>query len=88
MCKDLLPGLPNDIALQCLARVPFNQFRSFKSVRGAQIDLQELLRVRKSACLAQSLVVLSQVNNKLFPTDKADQVNCLVVFEPETGFWW
>lgn len=90
---DLLQYLPYDIALQCLIRVPFYQFHSLRSVCKAwkdEIELPELLALRKSTGKAQSLVVMSQahVNTTGNPKGLDTHVYRLVVLDPETGFWW
>ncbi|GJV18554.1 F-box/kelch-repeat protein-like protein [Tanacetum coccineum] len=90
---DLLQYLPYDVALQCLIRVPFNQFRSLRSVCKSwkdEIELPELLALRKSAGKAQSLVVMSQARVDMSGNQKGlvTPVYRLVVLDPETGFWW
>ncbi|KAI3521633.1 hypothetical protein L1887_11104 [Cichorium endivia] len=89
---DLITDLPRDIALQCLIRVPFDQLHRFRSVCKAwkaEIELPELLRLRKSTNKAQSLVVLSQAY--VNPTGNWKYLHIpvyrLVVFQPETGCW-
>lgn len=80
---DIIPGLPNDIALDCLIRLPFSQLHSLRLVCKAwksEINLSELFRLRKSAGKAQPLLVLARVDVMLLGFD-------LLVFEPETGFW-
>ncbi|KAL7222245.1 hypothetical protein ACSBR1_024037 [Camellia fascicularis] len=99
MCVDssmeLLPGLPNHVALECLIRIPFDQFPAAASVcRGwkAEIELPEFRHHRKTAGLAQSLIVLSQV--RVNPTQNQRPVKLLsplsyqlVLCAPETGQW-
>ncbi|XP_071712259.1 F-box/kelch-repeat protein At1g15670-like [Rutidosis leptorrhynchoides] len=88
----LFQNLPHDIALQCLIRVPYKQFHSFKSVCKAwknDIELSELLRLRKSTGKAQLLVVLNlaRVNPNRNIKCSDTLVYRPVVLEPETGCW-
>nr|GEZ59913.1 hypothetical protein [Tanacetum cinerariifolium] len=78
---------------KCFIRVPFNQFRSLRSVCKAwkdEIELSELLALRKSTGKAQSLVVMSQARVNLEGERKGlvTSMYHLVVLDPETGFWW
>ncbi|KAJ4718191.1 F-box/kelch-repeat protein [Melia azedarach] len=60
---DLIPNLPNDIALDCLTRVSYKQFATISSVcKGwnAEISLLEFRRHRKAAGFSEQLLVLSQ----------------------------
>ncbi|KAK1422459.1 hypothetical protein QVD17_25594 [Tagetes erecta] len=89
---DVFQNLPQDVALQCFIRVPFNHFHSIRSVCKdwkARVDIPELLRLRNSSGKAQSIVVLSQArvssNEKTKCLDAP--VYRLVVLEPETGKW-
>ncbi|KAK1425514.1 hypothetical protein QVD17_20866 [Tagetes erecta] len=89
---DVFQDLPHDVALQCLVRVPFDQFHSVRSVCKAwkaRVDLPELIRLRNDIGKAQSLVVLSQARVSPNGTRKCldGLVYRLVVLEPDTGRW-
>ncbi|KAA8540433.1 hypothetical protein F0562_024648 [Nyssa sinensis] len=88
-------GLPNDVALECLVRVPFNQFSTAESVcRGwkVEIELPEFRRHRKAAGLTRSIVVASQsrvdnTRNRLAFKLSGMPVYRLTICEPDTGNW-
>ncbi|KAI7985878.1 F-box/kelch-repeat protein [Camellia lanceoleosa] len=92
---ELLPGLPNDVALECLIRIPFDQFSVASSVcRGwkAEIERPEFRRHRKLSGLAQSVIVLARA--RVEPTRKthlfkhlARLVYRIMLCDPETGYW-
>lgn len=66
---DLIPGLPEEIGLQCLIRVPFWEFSSVGSVCKSwklQIELPEFLQNRKTAGFSQQVIVMAQA--QLDPT--------------------
>ncbi|KAL6986867.1 hypothetical protein U1Q18_041448 [Sarracenia purpurea var. burkii] len=93
---ELLPGLPNHVALDCLIRMPFDQFSVASSVcRGwkAEIELPGFRRHRKSAGLARSVVAVAQarVDPNRNPTaaklSSAPLFYRLAICEPETGYW-
>nr|GFB65596.1 hypothetical protein [Tanacetum cinerariifolium] len=69
------------------------EFRSLRSVCKAwkdEIELSELLALRKSTGKAQSLIVMSQARVDAAGNQKGlvTPVYRLVVLDPETGFWW
>ncbi|KAI3759666.1 hypothetical protein L6452_07648 [Arctium lappa] len=92
---DLIPRLPNDVGLDCLIRLPYDQLptaasvcRSWKS----QIELPHFWNRRKSAGLTRRIVVM--VQSTVDPTHKhglrkymAAPVYRLTVYEPGTGNW-
>lgn len=95
-CMELIPGLPDDIGLECLIRISQEHFPSVVSVCRKwkdTIHLPEFWRRRKAANLAQKIVVFSQAKvgdlgqesgtSKYSPT----QVYRLTLCEPETGRW-
>ncbi|GMP34639.1 hypothetical protein CsSME_00007424 [Camellia sinensis var. sinensis] len=80
---ELFPGLPNHVALECLIRIPFDQF---------PIQLPEFRRHRKTAGLARSLIVVS--NSQVNPTRNRHTTKLpdpllyrLALCDPETGSW-
>ncbi|KAI3777802.1 hypothetical protein L1987_47605 [Smallanthus sonchifolius] len=92
---DLIPGLPNDIALDCLIRVPYNHFSSAASVCRSwkyEIELPSFRHHRKYAGLSRRIAVMVQS-----PADSnwkhglrkysAAPAYSLTVYEPETGNW-
>ncbi|KAI3671558.1 hypothetical protein L1987_87297 [Smallanthus sonchifolius] len=92
---DLIPGLPNDIALDCLIRLPYNHFSSAASVCRRwkhEIDLPSFRHHRKSAGLSRRLAVMVQSpadSNRKHGLRKysAAPAYSLTVYEPETGNW-
>ncbi|KAL3631845.1 hypothetical protein CASFOL_024829 [Castilleja foliolosa] len=95
MHMDLFPGLPADMALECLVRVPYQHFSSVSSVsRGwkREIELPEFWRYRKASGLTRNVIVLARARvdpNREQGLKKYDAapVYCLTVFEPKTGCW-
>ncbi|KAG5537628.1 hypothetical protein RHGRI_024917 [Rhododendron griersonianum] len=91
---ELVPGLPNDVTLECLIRLPFDQFSVASSVcKGwkAEIELPGFRRHRKSAGFTRSIMVLARA--RVGPTRTshvakhlARLVYRLTVYDPETGF--
>ncbi|KAJ9568198.1 hypothetical protein OSB04_004164 [Centaurea solstitialis] len=92
---DLIPGLPNDIALDCLIRLPIDRFAAAASVCQSwksQIELPHFRSRRKSAGLSHHIIVM--VQSQFDPTKKhglrkytATPVYRLTVYEPSTGDW-
>ncbi|URE46773.1 F-box kelch-repeat protein [Musa troglodytarum] len=89
--EDLIPGLTDDVAHECLARVPFNAFPTLFSV--CKLWQQELRdptfhRFRKSTGIAQPVVVVVQsVPDIAVSARPGPVVYRLVIFEPATGVW-
>ncbi|CAL9771409.1 unnamed protein product [Musa acuminata subsp. burmannicoides] len=89
--EDLIPGLTDDVARECLARVPFNAFPTLFSV--CRLWRQELRdprfhRLRKSNGHAQPVVVLVQsVPDFARYAGPQTLPYRLVIFEPATGVW-
>ncbi|XP_047341220.1 F-box/kelch-repeat protein At1g15670-like [Impatiens glandulifera] len=70
---ELIPGLPHEIGLECLFRVPLDQFPTLALVYRTwkqEISLPEFWKLRKAAGFSQHMVVMvqarSQPNNKYF----------------------
>ncbi|CAL5373623.1 unnamed protein product [Camellia sinensis] len=92
---ELFPDLPNHVALECLIRIPFDQFPVAASVCSgwkAEIQLPEFRRHRKTAGLARSLIVVS--NSQVNPTRNRHTTKLpdpllyrLALCDPETGSW-
>ncbi|KAL6996518.1 hypothetical protein U1Q18_006650 [Sarracenia purpurea var. burkii] len=79
---ELIPGLPNDVAVECLIRLPLEQLPVAASVcRGwkIEIDRPEFRRCRKAAGLARSVVVVWECF--------ARHAYGLTLCYPETGLW-
>ena len=95
MNDQLIPGLPNDIAHECMLSIPYNHLSKAAFVcKGwkVEIELREFLKHRKAASYSQSIIVMVQarVNGnqdcqsaKYPPTP----VYGLTVYEPKTGIW-
>ncbi|PSS07457.1 F-box/kelch-repeat protein [Actinidia chinensis var. chinensis] len=92
---DLIPGLPNEVALECLIRVPYNELSVAASVcRGwkAEIEMPVFRRHRKSSGLARPIRVLAQARvdpnqNSRVAKSLARAVYRLTLCDPETGHW-
>ncbi|KAF5741700.1 hypothetical protein HS088_TW10G00704 [Tripterygium wilfordii] len=92
---ELIPGLPNDIALDCLIHVQYEQFPSLLSVCRAwrtEVEMPEFLRQRKVTGQAQMVVVMAQA--RVNPEDGGNKMKYmfnpvyrLTLCEPETGYW-
>ncbi|KAL6996521.1 hypothetical protein U1Q18_006653 [Sarracenia purpurea var. burkii] len=86
---ELIPGLPNDVAVECLIRLPLDQLPVAASVcRGwkTEIDRPEFRRCRKAAGLARSVVVFARerVEHDVYADRHAYR---LTLCYPETGLW-
>ncbi|PWA60396.1 galactose oxidase/kelch repeat superfamily protein [Artemisia annua] len=87
---DLIPGLPDDIGFECLARVPYTHFPNATFVcRGwkSELGLPAFQHHRKHAGLSQRVIIM--VQSKVDPARKyglrkysAAPVYRLTVFEP------
>ncbi|KAK1579094.1 hypothetical protein Q3G72_035500 [Acer saccharum] len=93
---DLIPNLPNHIALECLIRVTYDQFNRVASVCSdwkKEIKLPEFRRLRKTSCRSQKIIVMSQArvdpNRKKSDVIKrfANPVYRVTVLELDTGNW-
>ncbi|KAL7099810.1 hypothetical protein ACP275_09G109400 [Erythranthe tilingii] len=92
---DLIPGLPEDVGLECLVRIHYNHFSSVSSVSKSwrrQLHLPEFWRRRRAAGFTRQVIVLAQ--SRVDPTRDhmpkkyaAAPVYRLTLCEPETGIW-
>jgi len=92
---ELLPGLPDNVALECLIRIPFDRISVATSVcKGwkAEIELPEFHWSRKRDGFAQSVIVVAQA--WIYPTRTAHLAKRsgppfyrLVLCDPKTGYW-
>lgn len=97
---ELIPGLPDDLGLECLIRTPHDHFSSVSSVCRrwkSEIQLREFWIHRKLAGLSQRVVVMLQARAN--PTHvitgpkgtsrkfSINPVYRLTICEPETGKW-
>ncbi|XP_060167362.1 F-box/kelch-repeat protein At1g80440-like [Lycium barbarum] len=93
---DLIPGLPNDIALECLIRLPVEQFSKAASVcknwKG-EITLPEFRRRRKKSGLTRPVLAMVQAmvttvkQPQVDTTTHSTQVYRLSICDPENGSW-
>ncbi|KAJ1404079.1 Kelch-type beta propeller [Sesbania bispinosa] len=94
---ELISGLPEDVARDCLIRVSYQQFPAVASVSKGwktEIQMPEFRRRRRTTGHAQKILVTVQSR---FDSDKrasgllvkavSNPVYRLSVFEPETGNW-
>ncbi|KAK6914926.1 Kelch repeat type 1 [Dillenia turbinata] len=93
---ELIPGLPNDLALECLIRVPYNHFSSVSSVSQTwktQLELPGFRRHRKSSGLTRFIIVMAQArfdsnqNSSMGNKYLVAPVYRITLCEPETGIW-
>ncbi|XP_030526199.1 F-box/kelch-repeat protein At1g80440-like [Rhodamnia argentea] len=92
---ELIPGLPDDIARECLIRVPYAGFPAMASAcKGwkAEIELPQFRSHRKSAGYSQTILVMAQA--VLDPARSIGFANLchvpvyrLTTFEPVSGSW-
>lgn len=92
----LIPGLPDDIARECLVRVPYENFSNVLSVSKGwkgQIEMPDFFLHRKAVGCSRVVVVMAQArvdpNKKTGSAAKisANPVYRLTLCEPETGRW-
>lgn len=94
---ELISGLPEDVARDCLIRVPYQQFPAVASVcKGwsTEVHSPEFHRRRKTTNQAQKILITVQ---SIIDSDKtltgllskatSNPVYRLSVFEPKTGSW-
>ncbi|KAK6912105.1 Kelch repeat type 1 [Dillenia turbinata] len=93
---ELIPGLPNDIALECLIRVPYNHFSSVSLVSQTwktELELPGFRRHRKSSGLTRFIIVMAQArfdsnqNSSMGKKYMAAPMYRVTFCEPETGIW-
>uniref|UniRef100_A0A5B7BT57 F-box domain-containing protein n=1 Tax=Davidia involucrata TaxID=16924 RepID=A0A5B7BT57_DAVIN len=75
---ELIPGLPDDVGLECLIRVPYKHISSVASVCRSwkvEIELSEFWWHRKAAGFSRSVVVLAQA--RVDPTRTPGIMKCL-----------
>ncbi|OWM66133.1 F-box/kelch-repeat protein At1g80440-like [Punica granatum] len=92
---ELIPGLPNDVARECLVRIPYEQVRFAASIcKGwkKEIESPEFRDRRKAAGLSGVLVILAQARPSLIwefdsPKHVASLTYRLSVFQPLSGQW-
>ncbi|CAK9174638.1 unnamed protein product [Ilex paraguariensis] len=91
----IIPGLPDDVGLDCLIRVPYQHFSSITSVCRSwkvEIELPEFWRWRKAAGVCQQIIVMAQArvdptNNHGLKKYSATPVYRLTLYEAKTGGW-
>lgn len=95
--EDLIPGLNNDIALECLIRLPVEYFSKAASVCKnwkAEITLPEFRRRRKFSGLTRPVIAMVQSMVATVKKPGGDtavlstQVYRLSVCDPENGSWY
>ncbi|XP_051134975.1 F-box/kelch-repeat protein At1g80440 [Andrographis paniculata] len=90
----LIPGLPDEIGLECLVRVPRRSFPAVAAVCRSwnrQIRLPEFWTRRRLSGSTRGVVVLSQAvvdpTREVGSEKSVAPVYRLTVFEPGTGYW-
>ncbi|KAG5114990.1 hypothetical protein JHK82_038259 [Glycine max] len=94
---ELISGLPEDVARDCLIRIPYEQFPAVASVcKGwnTEIHSPDFHRRRRTTKQAQEILVTVQSNidsektrTGLLAKSTTNPVYRLSVFEPKTGSW-
>ncbi|KAF1865823.1 hypothetical protein Lal_00021824 [Lupinus albus] len=93
---DLISGLPEDIARECLIRVSYQQFPAVASVCKewkTEIASPEFRRQRRSTGHSQNILIMVQARPEPEKSETGstkrikNPVYFLSVFEPETGTW-
>ncbi|KAK7255320.1 hypothetical protein RIF29_28727 [Crotalaria pallida] len=93
---DLISGLPEDIARECLVRVSYNQLPTVAMVcKGwkTEVESPEFRRQRRSTGHSQKILVTVQARSESVKSETGstkritNPVYFLSVFEPETGNW-
>lgn len=97
MEQELIPSLPEDIARQCLIRVPFHRFgptRSVCKLWKQEIESPLFHRIRRLTNLTRPIIVLAQAEPALSPSGPAHKYHAastpsyrLAVFDPSTATW-
>ncbi|XP_060205677.1 F-box/kelch-repeat protein At1g80440-like [Lycium barbarum] len=93
---EIIPNLPYDMGLECLIRIPYNNFSSVTSVCQnwkLQIALPEFWRQRKAIGLTRQVILMAQA--RLDPKIKlgsslkysAFPLYGLTLYEPDSGYW-
>ncbi|CDP09003.1 unnamed protein product [Coffea canephora] len=96
---ELIPGLPNDVAIECLIRVPFSQISKAASVSKnwkAEIQLPEFRQRRKAAGFTQPLIAMTRADINLNEHIRDDDDGgarrlhhyLLKICDPERRFWY
>lgn len=92
---ELIPGLPDDIARECLVRANYRDFPRIASTCRAwraEIQLPEFFRQRRTVGLSRNLIVMAQA--RVQPGRDSGSTKYLAtptyrltVFEPDSGRW-
>nr|XP_011466713.1 PREDICTED: F-box/kelch-repeat protein At1g80440-like [Fragaria vesca subsp. vesca] len=88
--EQLIPGLPNDVARDCLFRVPYNYLSDAAyvcKVWNQEIEHPDFLRLRKATGRSQAIVVMAQARVNPNPGRPTMPEFKLSVFEPKTSSW-
>ncbi|CAK9174648.1 unnamed protein product [Ilex paraguariensis] len=88
---ELIPGLPDDVAFECLIRVPFDHLSTAASVSTAwkvKIELPEFRHRRKITGLTRPIIVMAQAKESHAMKFMSMPVYQLVVYEAESGNWY
>ncbi|KAF6172940.1 hypothetical protein GIB67_035494 [Kingdonia uniflora] len=91
---ELIPGLPNDVARECLIRVPYNHFSSIPSVSKTwkqEVESEQFHQMRKTSGLSRTVIAMVQAETKTKLGGPAAKYVApaywLTLYEPETGAW-
>ena len=90
--EQLIQGLPDDIALECLIRLPYNHLSTASLVsppRKLHLQLPLFLRHRKTAGFTTNVIVMAQSppqtnTGKAIPLANSYR---LTLFDPDSGSW-
>ncbi|XP_050384735.1 F-box/kelch-repeat protein At1g80440-like [Argentina anserina] len=86
--EQLIPGLPNDIARDCLFRIPYSFLSDSSYVCkdwNHEIEQPDFLRLRKATGRSQAIVVMAQARSNR--GNRTPPEFRLSVFEPKSSKW-
>ena len=92
---ELIPGLPEEIARECLVRLQYGRWSAARGVCRRwreEMESPEFHRLRRASGISQSVIALTQSEPITIPGDPANKCAFgpsyrVVLFEPESGSW-
>jgi Kelch motif len=97
---NLIPGIPDEIAQECLIRIPYDSFPSMRHVCRQwklEVESNPFHSLRKASGTAQTVVISSQSEPSLIPASEQNNPKSytasgpisyhLALFHPNTGKW-
>lgn len=97
---NLIPGIPDEIAQECLIRIPYDSFPSVRHVCRQwkqEVESNPFHSLRKASGMAQTVVIGAQSEPSLIPASEQNDPKSytasgtisyhLSLFHPDTGKW-